>query len=147
MIQLLKVTAFNLPRTTRLTGASLALLIGVVHLWVYLHTAAPGYLEGLFLTAAAGSVAAAAGILAGSRSMGWWLGVATGVLGFAGYIASRALGFPGFAEAIGAWHNALGTTALALESSLLALYGSLLHGCNVDSPAKRDWDTYFSAEQ
>lgn len=145
MIHLLRVTAFNLPRLTRLVGVVLALLLGVVHLWVLTHTTAPAYLNGLFAAASAGSFLAAVALGLGLRGVGWPLGVTVSGGGFAAYVVSRAVGFPRFAEATGAWHNALGTSALILEVLMGAIYVSLLAGWNVDTPGQRDWDTYFSS--
>ncbi|MGH3319515.1 MAG: hypothetical protein ACRDN9_04930 [Streptosporangiaceae bacterium] len=144
MIHLLRVTAFNLPRSTRLSGATLIVLVGVVHLWVFTHSTAPGYVIGLFLAASVGSFLAVAGLLAGFRGVSWKLGAAISGLCFVGYVVSRAIGLPSFSAAVGAWHSPLGTVGLVLEALLLALYVSLLVGWNVDAPGQRDWDTYFS---
>jgi ABC-type phosphate transport system permease subunit len=144
VVHLLKVTAFNLPRATRLLGVLLALLVGMVHLWVATHAPMPVYVSGLLIAAAVGSVLAAVGLVVGFRSGSWRLAVAVSGLCIGGYIVSRTIGFPGFSAAVGAWHYPLGTLALMLEAVLLAVYISLLVGWNVDSPGQRDWDTYFS---
>lgn len=147
VVHLLKVTAFNLPRLTRLSGVVTALLIGVINLWVATHSTAPSYVNGLLIAAAVGSWLAAAGLVAGFRSAGWRLAVTISGLCCVAYIVSRTLGFPGFAAAVGAWHNPVGTLALLLEALLLAVYVSLRLGWNVDVSGQRDWDTYFSGSE
>lgn len=144
MIHLLKVTAFNMPRLTRLSGVALALLVGLAHLWALTHSEAPGYVRALFVVAVTGALLAALGIVAGLRSLGWHVAVTTSGLGLLAYVLSRAVGLPGFAAAVGAWHNPLGTVTATLELLLLVLYVSLLVGWNVDTVGARDWDTYFS---
>jgi hypothetical protein len=144
VIHLLKVTAFNLPRLTRLVGVVVALLVGVVYWWVAAHSVAPRYVTGLLIVAAVGSLVAATALVVGFRRVGWGLAVTVSGLGGVAYIVSRTLGFPGFSAAVGAWHDPVGTLSLLLEVLLLAVYISLRLGWNVDAPGQRDWDTYFS---
>jgi hypothetical protein len=144
MIHLLKVTALNLPRLTRGAGVMLALVIGLVHVWVATHAAMPSYVSGLLLAAGAAAFLAGLGLLTGFRSAGWRLAVVVSGGCFVAYLVSRTVGMPGFAAAIGAWHTPLGTLALTLEALLAALYLSLRLGWNVDAPGERDWETYFS---
>jgi ABC-type proline/glycine betaine transport system permease subunit len=143
----LKVTAFNLPRLTRLSGVVTALFLGVINVWVATHSTAPSYVNYLLIAAAVGLLLAAVGLVAGFRSAGWRLAVTISSLCCVSYIVSRTLGFPGFPAAVGAWHDAMGTLALLLEVLLLAVYVSLRVGWNVDVPGQRDWDTYFSGPE
>jgi hypothetical protein len=147
MVHLLKVTAFNLPRSTRLAGVVTALLVGVINLWAAIHSTAPSYVNGLLIAAAVGSLLAAVGLVAGFRRAGWRLAVTVSGLCCVAYLVSRTLGFPGFSAAVGAWHNPVGTLSLLLEVLLLAVYISLRLGWNVDAPGQRDWNTYFSGSE
>lgn len=144
MIHLLRVTAFNLPRLTRLAGVVAAVLVGVIHAWVAGSSTAPGYVTGLLVAAAVGSLSAAGALLAGARRAGWGLAVAVSGWCGAAYLISRTVGLPGFSVAVGAWHDPVGTLALVGELVLVAVYVSLRVGTNVDGPGERDWDTYFS---
>lgn len=144
MIHLLRVTAFNLPRLTRLCGVLLALLLGVIHVWLVTQSAAPSYLDGLFLAAAAGGFVAAVALLAGIRALGWGSAITVSGLCLVGYLVSRTAGLPGFVSGTGAWHDALGTVSMLIDMAVLALYLSIRIGWNVDVAGARDWDTYFS---
>lgn len=142
MFHLLTVTALNLPRATRGAGVLLALGLAAIHAAVAAQTAAPAYVAGLLLVACAGAAGAGLALLAGLRRVGWSLALAVAGACFVGYLASRAMSWPGFAATT--WHIPLGTLALTLEVALGALYLSLLVGTNVDVVGARDWQTYFS---
>ncbi len=136
MFHLLKVTAVNLPRTTRAAGVVLVLALGLIYGWVATHAAMPGYLAGLLLVACAGAAIAGFALLAGSRRVGWPLASAVAGACFVAYLAGRAV--------TGAWHSPLGTLALFLEAGVIALSASLLLGRSVDEVGARDWETYYS---
>lgn len=144
MIHLLRVTAFNLPRLTRLTGVVTALLISAIHAWLFISSSGPVYLTILFLLACAGGLVAAAALFTGFRGFGWRLAILVAGLCLIGYLVSRSAGLPGFATGVGAWHNALGTVSMLIEAVLLAVYASIRAGWNVDVAGARDWNTYFS---
>lgn len=144
MIHLLRVTAFNLPRLTRSSGAVLALLLCAIYAWLFADLHAPVYVKGLFLAASVAAFAAAGSLACGFRKLGWGIASAVAVLGVLGYVVSRTAGLPGFASAVGAWQEPLGTVALLLDVAVVAVYASVLLGVNVDTVGARDWDTYYS---
>ncbi len=140
MIYFLKVTAFNLPRATRLAGILLILLVGLIHLYKFPeHFEAAAYVGVLFLTNFAAAIISALGIYFGAKNWGWLLGAYVAGGAFASYLVTRAVGLPGFEEAVGKWGETWGTFSLVVEGLFVALYLSVATGMAVASPDRRDW--------
>lgn len=109
-------------RLLRWAGAYTILFVGGSHLLIAgEHFLAATYLGVLFLANFAGSVVAALGMYLSPGRWGWLLGALISGGAFAGFLASRTLGLPGFEHAVGQWFSIPGLSTLALEGLFLSL--------------------------
>lgn len=131
---------FNGPRVTQWSAIALILAVGLIHLvLVPEHFEAAPYLGFTFVAVFLASGVGAAGIFWGSWWAGWTPGAVLCAAAFVAYILSRALGLPGFSEAVGAWDTPAGTVAAAVEALYVGLYVSVAVGMNVAHPQRREW--------
>jgi hypothetical protein len=106
----------------RWAGAALIFLIGGAHVLISgEHFLAAPYLGTLFLLNFAGSIAAAFGLYWSPNRWGWLLGDVIAGGAFVGFIASRAVGLPGFEEEVGKWFSIAGLLCLLMESAFISL--------------------------
>jgi hypothetical protein len=136
--------AFAGPRTTTAVGVAL-LLAGVAAPPVFLLASRPfpAYLDAGFVALTLLVVLAVA-VMVRARSrmasaLGWGVGSVAATASIVVYLASRTVGLPGLAEAVGRWDRPLGTAATALAAAYLALHASLLVGVTVAVPDRRRW--------
>jgi len=109
-------------RILRWAGATLIFLIGGAHVLVSgEHFLAAPYLGTLFLLTFAGSITAAFGLYWSPNRWGWLLGDAVAGGAFVGFIASRAVGLPGFEEEVGRWFSIAGLLCLLMEGAFISL--------------------------
>ena len=140
MINFLRITAFNMPRLTRLAGIALILGVGAIHLYAAPeHFGFAVYLGILFGANGVLSLVAALGVLRGAKSWGWMLGAGLSALSILAYLASRFFGLPGFEEAMGRWDTALGSLAMIVEGLFVTGYVTITAGMNVAAPETRGW--------
>jgi hypothetical protein len=138
LISFYRYVYFNGPRMIQLSGIGLLMLIGLIHLYELPgHYAAARYLGVAFAALFVGVLLSVYGILLGRR-WGWTLGAVISGFAFVGYVVSRAIGLPGFEEAVGSWRP-LGTITLGLEAMYIGLWFSIVTGMNVAAPDRRDW--------
>ena len=106
----------------RWAGAALIFLIGGAHVLISgEHFLAAPYLGTLFLLNFAGSIAAAFGLYWSPNRWGWLLGDVIAGGAFVGFIASRAVGLPGFEEEVGKWFSIAGLLCLLMEGAFISL--------------------------
>ena len=106
----------------RWAGATLIFLIGGAHVLVAgEHFLAATYLGILFLANWAGAIVAAFALYWSPNRWGWLLGDAVAGGAFVGFIASRALGLPGFEEEVGKWLSIAGLLCLMMEGAFISL--------------------------
>ncbi len=141
-----KVVAFyktiylNLPAATRAVGVLLIAAVGMIHLLeAPYHLEVVPYLGALFLINAAACFVAMIGVSRGARGWGWLLGAVISGLALSGYLVSRTIGLPSFAEGVGEWDDPLGSLAMIFEGLYLAGWVSVATGLSVAAPDKRDW--------
>ncbi len=135
-----KTIYLNVPGTTRAAGVLLIAAVGMIHLIeAPHHLKVASYLGVLFLINAAGSVVAMIGVSLGARGWGWLLGAVISGLALSGYLVSRTIGLPGFAEGVGEWDDPVGSLAMIFEGLYLAGWVSVVTGLSVAAPDKRDW--------
>jgi hypothetical protein len=140
MISPFKMTALNLPRLTTAAGVGLILAVGLSHLWkAPEHFEAARYVGALFVANFVGSLVSAVGILRGTKTWGWSLGALVSGGALVAYLWSRAVGLPGFAEAVGDWDEPLGSFIMVLEGLFLAGYFTVMTGIAVAAPERRHW--------
>jgi hypothetical protein len=75
----------------------------------------------LFVALAAACLVLAARLARGLDRWAWAAVLALAAIPMAGYVVSRATGFPGDTEDVGDWANPLGLAALAVEAALVTL--------------------------
>ena len=106
----------------RWAGATLIFLIGGAHVLIAgEHFLAATYLGVLFLANFAGAIAAAFALYWSPNRWGWLLGDAVAGGAFIGFIASRAVGLPGFEEEVGKWLSIAGLLCLLMEGAFISL--------------------------
>ena len=106
----------------RWAGATLIFLIGGAHILIAgEHFLAATYLGILFLANFAGSIVAAFALYWSPNRWGWLLGDAVASGAFVGFIASRAVGLPGFEEEVGKWLSIAGLLGLLMEGAFISL--------------------------
>ncbi len=106
----------------RWAGATLIFLIGGAHVLIAgEHFLAATYLGILFLANFAGAVGAAFALYWSPNRWGWILGDAVAGGAFVGFIASRAIGLPGFEEEVGRWFSIAGLLCLMMEGAFVSL--------------------------
>jgi hypothetical protein len=106
----------------RWAGATLIFLIGGAHVLIAgEHFLAATYLGILFLANFAGAIAAAFALYWSPNRWGWLLGDAVAGGAFVGFIASRAVGLPGFEEEVGKWFSIAGLLCLLMEGAFVSL--------------------------
>ena len=109
-------------RILRWAGATLIFLIGGAHVLISgEHFLAAPYLGMLFLLNFAGAIAAAFGLYWSPNRWGWLLGDVVAGGAFVGFIASRAVGLPGFEEEVGRWFSIAGLLCLLIEAAFISL--------------------------
>jgi hypothetical protein len=109
-------------RILRWAGATLIFLIGGAHVLIAgEHFLAATYLGILFLANFAGAVVAAFALYRSPNRWGWLLGDAVAGGAFVGFIASRAIGLPGFEEEVGRWFSIAGLLCLMMEGAFISL--------------------------
>lgn len=109
-------------RILRWAGATLIFLIGGAHVLISgEHFLAAPYLGTLFLLNFVCSMVAAFGLYWSPNRWGWLLGDAVAGGAFVGFIASRAVGLPGFEEEVGRWFSIAGLLCLLMEGAFISL--------------------------
>lgn len=137
---------FNGPRVTTALGVTLLVGVAAVRLyWLaggFLLGSYPGYLAWYFGLVIAAAVLASAGMVAPRSAvagLGWALGGVVSAASLGMYVASRTAGLPGLPEMVGRWDYPLGTFAMALAATFLALHFSVVTRLNVAYPRQRRW--------
>jgi hypothetical protein len=111
------------PLPLLVLGAGLALAIAVIHLQDQgglLGDQSPMWLRyGYYLVEISSTISAA--LIIRGKVFGWFLGLASSIGPFTGYVLSRSVGVPGDPGDVGNWGYLLGTVSLLVEGSFIVL--------------------------
>jgi hypothetical protein len=121
----------QLPWTTRLIGAMLAVGVTVAHIGdqggITAFSGDPDWIGwGYRLIEVGGLLTAAVLLVAGGIKLVWVPAALLGVAPFISYILTRTTGLPGDRADVGNWDDWNGTMALIVEASLFVLAVSVL---------------------
>jgi hypothetical protein len=121
----------QLPWTTRLIGAMLALGVTVAHVGdqggVTAFNDDPDWLGwGYRLIEVGGLATALVLLVAGGIRLAWAPAALLGFVPFVSYLLTRTTGLPGHHDDVGNWSDWSGTMALLVEASLFVLAAAIL---------------------